>query len=458
MALEILKGLGAPMEIARLAIDASGPTPRVTDSARCRVTDLKRGEEGGVRFRYLAEALPCPVESLDDTAWRFLDVTGFCEINQETLSVGGLDAPGYEVRMNDVVIGAYPASELAAGVNLARAMKGPRWEQAVAVADATCRRQRAHHTKWRTVWLDPKRGWRQRDYSMSDGEAIARLDAGAAAAIRDQHALNRPQWVNVTVRPLKHDPLRAPESVTYTSAGIPIARPASPVGTTGRATKAPPASTTPLPPAPPGMAPLDWTRARVRTVDLRSVANRAFADDVAGDGKGGWSDQGPGKDLRDFPVGRQALAGVPFDVIDAETNAGRAMLVLSRREGQNAPREATIPVNARATTLALLVASAWTVNDFTRVDLTIRCDGRPPVEMSIVAAEAFYDWDETRLNPPAGCRAWTGRIGSGDPVSVFYVPVANPYPDATIREITLSIPRGRSNVFGLIAITALVDS
>jgi hypothetical protein len=46
-------------------------------------------------------------------------------------------------------------------------------------------------------------------------------------------------------------------------------------------------------------------------VNLESVANRGFKDEVAGDNQGGWTDQGANS-LVGVPTGRQIFAGVPF--------------------------------------------------------------------------------------------------------------------------------------------------
>jgi hypothetical protein len=63
-------------------------------------------------------------------------------------------------------------------------------------------------------------------------------------------------------------------------------------------------------------------------IDLRPYANMGLADDAPGDGKGGWSDEGSLNDMREMPVGRLEFYGVPFDVIDPETNGGKSVITL----------------------------------------------------------------------------------------------------------------------------------
>ena len=67
---------------------------------------------------------------------------------------------------------------------------------------------------------------------------------------------------------------------------------------------------------------------RFKTVSLKEAANLGFRDEVAGDGKGGWTDQGPNNDMRSFPVKQRNFAGVEFDVTDPEANGGKAVIGL----------------------------------------------------------------------------------------------------------------------------------
>ncbi len=65
-----------------------------------------------------------------------------------------------------------------------------------------------------------------------------------------------------------------------------------------------------------------------RTLDMKPVANMDWRDEVWGDGKGGWTDQGD-NDLREIARRPRELLGVPFELIDP----GR-----QRRQGRAHPR------------------------------------------------------------------------------------------------------------------------
>lgn len=67
-------------------------------------------------------------------------------------------------------------------------------------------------------------------------------------------------------------------------------------------------------------------------LSLRGVANRGVRDEIAGDHKGGWTDQGPDNDLSPLKSGHLNAARVNFEVIDPAGNDGRSVLVLGQVE------------------------------------------------------------------------------------------------------------------------------
>ena len=100
---------------------------------------------------------------------------------------------------------------------------------------------------------------------------------------------------------------------------------------------------------------------RFVSLDLRPVFNRGFRDDVADDGAGGWTDQGPQNDLSGMPTGRRTFHQVVFDIVDPAANAGASCLVLhSEAHAPNCPKaSAEIPFGGKASAMFFLHTASW---------------------------------------------------------------------------------------------------
>lgn len=77
-------------------------------------------------------------------------------------------------------------------------------------------------------------------------------------------------------------------------------------------------------------------------LDLRPGMNMGFSDEVAGDGKGGWSDQGPENDMRSLKPGVLNFNGLNFDVVDPEKNGGRSCIAMKSRRMPGMPQSVSI--------------------------------------------------------------------------------------------------------------------
>ena len=120
---------------------------------------------------------------------------------------------------------------------------------------------------------------------------------------------------------------------------------------------------------------LRYTPHRSTPIDLRKAANTGFADEIAGDGKGGWTDQGPRNDLRTFPVTPAEYAGISFDVIDPAANSGRSVVALRGNTCPHYPSIVTVelPKPTAASYLYLLNAIAWEPAENTKIG-TVTCE------------------------------------------------------------------------------------
>lgn len=103
-----------------------------------------------------------------------------------------------------------------------------------------------------------------------------------------------------------------------------------------------------------------------RPLGLRGTVNVGFRDEVAGDGRGGWTDQGH-NDLRHIDPGVQVLRGIPFDIIEPARNEGLSCLVLKGRARADVPAWAAFDVGMVCDVLYFLHAAAWAGSPGTRV-------------------------------------------------------------------------------------------
>ena len=94
-------------------------------------------------------------------------------------------------------------------------------------------------------------------------------------------------------------------------------------------------------------------------VSIAGVCNMAFADEVAQDGKGGWTDEGPGNDMRKMPLGKKNFAAVDFSIIDPAKNKGVSCIVLKGTRRPDFPGSVTLRDIPEGNFFALLHAVGW---------------------------------------------------------------------------------------------------
>ena len=126
-------------------------------------------------------------------------------------------------------------------------------------------------------------------------------------------------------------------------------------------------------------------------LDLAPVVNRALRDETAGDGLGGWTDQGD-NDLRAFPPGWCEVSGVPFAVADPAANQDRAALILHRGKTPAFAEEAEVTVDRCAERVYLLHAAAWSGPDELVGRLEFRYADGGVEGVSIINGRQVADW------------------------------------------------------------------
>ena len=177
--------------------------------------------------------------------------------------------------------------------------------------------------------------------------------------------------------------------------------------------------------------------ARVRFLDLRAVANRSFTDKIAGDGEGGWTDQGENH-LRNAPWGVTDCNGVPFDFIRPDQNNERACVILRSTHQPYLPDAVRgIAVNLRAESLYFLHAGAWISKEEEAFRYVVRYADGTSLEIPMRCHLDFDDWwvrDRSGNPLTSRCRpGWVNSEGRGFHVLRW----ENPNPEKTIATIDI---------------------
>lgn len=151
-------------------------------------------------------------------------------------------------------------------------------------------------------------------------------------------------------------------------------------------------------------ADFELTPMATQSLSIGSIANRAFVDQTAGDGRGGWTDQGPDNDLRSFTPEAELATAVEFDV---DFN-GRSALVLSRKPDRSELVNASLDVprsELRPQYLHLLHASAYTWGEVGLIKV-IYTDGEEQVIQVNAKTDVGNWWNPAPLDNAS--IAWSG--------------------------------------------------
>ena len=200
---------------------------------------------------------------------------------------------------------------------------------------------------------------------------------------------------------------------------------------------------------------VDKTQYDYFPVDIQPVANMGYYDRVAGDGKGGWTDDG-NSDMRFFLINhtgkaggvetgmeieaepfpaRVILAGRPFILTDPRKTRDHSIISLRGCEhGAKLPSEAKgIKVGKKADKLWFLQAAGWSPKESNQVvaKYIIHYDDGTdtvfPVRFGIEVGDYWVP------EPISGAVvAWTGRNLAHSPVGIFCAEWSNPFPNKTI--------------------------
>lgn len=188
------------------------------------------------------------------------------------------------------------------------------------------------------------------------------------------------------------------------------------------------------------------------SIDISKQANMEFKDEIDGDHKGGWFDQGA-NDFRDMPLGRQILANVPFEIIDPKTNNNRSAIILYGPARNYFPAKVEgIPVNRSAKCLYFLHGAGWGTKEGELChSYVVNYSDGSNTEVEVLFLRHISGWWSPLAVPEAkialeGANLLHGRIG------LYAMRWENPHPDREIASI--DVIASKNNVVpAVVAIT-----
>jgi beta-galactosidase len=197
-------------------------------------------------------------------------------------------------------------------------------------------------------------------------------------------------------------------------------------------------------------------RAEFAFVDLKPKANMGFKDEVAGDGKGGWTDQGD-NDFRTMPLGRQTLRGIPFEIVDPATNGGKSCLVVKDNpKGDFKSSIEGVAIGRKFSRLFFLHGEAF-VSSGKTLKYTLHYEDGSSVEIPTAENVSIADW--WSAGDLSGARLGINRKNKVDrDVGLLIMDWENPHPEKTIASLDLTAPEGKDAISMLVALTGELPS
>lgn len=144
MAAALLKSMNADGFVSSAALDATG---KVTESKGCVIENAK-AEKEVLTFTRLDESVPFPIP---DTARSVLPLyPTILDLSQYTLTITGLTAEKYSLKINKILVATITTKEFEAGINLTQYNLGPIANQSKAILAAVNSKEMVV-TQWRTA-------------------------------------------------------------------------------------------------------------------------------------------------------------------------------------------------------------------------------------------------------------------------------------------------------------------
>lgn len=186
-------------------------------------------------------------------------------------------------------------------------------------------------------------------------------------------------------------------------------------------------------------------------VSLARAANMGFADEIAGDGKGGWSDQGPENDLHMLKPGLQNFSGYPFRILEPEKNNGKSCIVFRAKYTPFGVKRAVLPVDRTCNEIALLNACVWGKRGTVPATVEVVTQAGEMLRFPLKIGVHTADWWNPRELAAAEV-VWRAGVNAGSEVGLYLTRLDLKKP-VQVRELRITSTGGDTS-FLLVGATA----
>jgi lysophospholipase L1-like esterase len=196
MAVALLTAWHAPALVSSVEID--GATGKLLQAKNTAVHNLAKGAT--LTWEQMDQCLPFPIDWNDKEKLVPLAVKSsnfLALLNSEPLTVSGLTAGKYALRIDGMEAGQFTPAELASGINLASLATTPMMKQAMQVHALTLKRTGIHQIRWRTIQVPMAA-----EELPHKAEAMASLDHLDEDLMKEQRSLAQPKPHRYELAPL----------------------------------------------------------------------------------------------------------------------------------------------------------------------------------------------------------------------------------------------------------------
>jgi len=197
-----------------------------------------------------------------------------------------------------------------------------------------------------------------------------------------------------------------------------------------------------------------------KTIDLTQFNNRSLHDDKAGDGEGGWSDQGSVADLKSFATGKLNFQGIPFVVGDHP----KSCVVLRNKDHSHPekhPAEVTIPVGYPVEGFHFLHGFA-DIGGKPVSGFQVLYENGTTYDVKVVGDVNARDWASGPSNnfphekDTLSSVAWTGSSDLVPVASIYKMRWINPWPEVSVKAIRFLKTPEMDGVHALMGLTSVL--